>query len=46
MKLFKCLSIDVHLYRCMYLAPVNLHDSLNKIDYRFLIYGNTLTWTK
>jgi hypothetical protein len=32
MKFFKCLSIHVHLYRCkMYLAPVNLHDSLNKI---------------
>jgi hypothetical protein len=35
------------MYRlqCMYLAPVSLHDSLNKIDYRFLIYGKTLTWT-
>jgi hypothetical protein len=26
----------------MYLAPVNLHDSLNKMDYRFLIYGKTI----
>ena len=30
MKLFKCLSIHVHLYRCMYLARVDLHDSWNK----------------
>jgi hypothetical protein len=41
MKLYKCLSIHVHLYRCMYLARVDLHDSWNKIDYRFLIYGKT-----
>jgi len=27
---------------CIFRAPVNLHDSLNKIDYRFLIYGKTL----
>jgi hypothetical protein len=40
---FKYLSIHVHLYICMYLARVDLHDSLNKIDYRFLIYGKTLT---
>ena len=43
MKLFKCLSIHVHLYICMYLARVDLHDSWNKIDYRFLMYGKTLT---
>jgi len=42
--MFKYTNVQVHFYGCMYLAPVyNLHDSLNKIDYRFLIYGKTLT---
>jgi hypothetical protein len=30
----------------MYLARVDLHDSWNKIEYSFLIYDKTLTWTK
>jgi hypothetical protein len=43
MKLFKCLSIRVFLYRCMYLARVDLYDSWNNIDYRVLIYDKTLS---
>ena len=45
MKLFQmfkhtCTFVQMHVFST---GPVNLHDSLNKIDYRFLICGKTLT---
>ena len=40
MKLFKCLRLHVHLYRCMYLAPVNLHDFEYNLLQVFNIWQN------